>query len=75
MHHAVENLKARVRCPECRTHFRERILRIIRAERLVCPFCRNELQFHCIDHIREHEDPAAYVRRVERETDHPHFVC
>ncbi len=74
MHDAVENLKAKVRCPECRTHFRERIHRIILGERVSCPFCRNDLRFHCIDHIRPGEDAAAYVRRVERETDHPHFV-
>ncbi|MGA2125868.1 MAG: hypothetical protein ABSG76_06900 [Xanthobacteraceae bacterium] len=35
---------------------------------------RHRYENHCIDHIRAGEDAAAYVRRVERETDHPHFV-
>ena len=38
----VENMKARVRCPECRTTFHERVQRIIHGDRVVCPTCQEQ---------------------------------
>jgi hydrogenase maturation factor HypF (carbamoyltransferase family) len=71
--HEVANAKVRVRCGECRTTFHERLSRIIRAERVHCPTCRNEMRFRGIDHIHQHEDIAAYIRHVEARTNRPHF--
>ncbi len=69
----VENLRVRVRCPDCRTHFHERVHRVAAGERVVCPSCRNEMRFHGIGHIHEHESVEAYIHHVEEHTSRPHF--
>jgi len=71
--HEVENVRVRVRCPECRTTFHERISRLAHGDRVVCPTCRNELRFHGIGHIHDHESVADYIHHVEECTAHPHF--
>jgi hydrogenase maturation factor HypF (carbamoyltransferase family) len=69
----VENMKVRVRCPECRTTFHERIQRIVHGDRVVCPTCHEEMQFHGIGHIHEHDTVADQIHHVEEHTCHPHF--
>ena len=71
--HEVENLKVRVRCPECRTTFHERLNRVIHGDRVNCPTCHNEMHFHGIGHIHEHETVADFIHHVEERTSHPHF--
>jgi hydrogenase maturation factor HypF (carbamoyltransferase family) len=73
MHPHVEHLKARVRCPECRTHFHERVHRILHGDRVSCPSCHGELRFHHLPHWHEGEDETSYLRRVEERTAHPHY--
>lgn len=73
MHDPVDDLKARVRCPECRTTFRERIQRIVHGDRVRCPSCGNEMRFHGIGHHHAQEDIARYVHHVEERTCHPHY--
>jgi ribosomal protein S27E len=69
----VENMQVRVRCPECRTHFHERVHRVASGERVRCPSCGNEMRFHEIGHIHEHDSVEAYIHHVEERTCHPHF--
>lgn len=69
----IDNLKVRVRCPDCRTTFRERIQRVVHVDRVTCPCCHNEMRFHGIGHMHAHDDPARYVHHVEERTCHPHF--
>ena len=69
----VENARVRVRCPECRTTFHERLNRIIHGDRVTCPSCRNEMHFHGIGHIHEHDSVADYIHHVEQHTSRPHF--
>jgi hydrogenase maturation factor HypF (carbamoyltransferase family) len=69
----VENTKVRVRCPECRTTFRERLHRVVHGDSVVCPTCQNEMRFHGIGHIHEHDSVADYIHHVEERTSHPHF--
>lgn len=71
--HEVENHKVRVRCPECRRTFHERLHRVVHGDRVVCPTCYNELRFHGIGHIHEHDSVASYIAHVEERTSHPHF--
>jgi hydrogenase maturation factor HypF (carbamoyltransferase family) len=68
----VDNMKARVRCPECRNTFRARIHRLVFAEPVACPVCRTELKFRVSRHT-ENEDVQHYIRYVEERTHHPHF--
>jgi len=69
----VENLRVRVRCPECRRHFHERVHRVISGERVSCPSCHDDMHFHGIGHIHENESVEAFIHRVEERTNHPHF--
>lgn len=71
--HELENIRVRVRCPECRTIFHERINRLAHGDRVVCPTCHNEMRFHGIGHMHDHETVADYVHHVEERTAHPHF--
>jgi hydrogenase maturation factor HypF (carbamoyltransferase family) len=71
---AAENLKVRVRCPECRTTFRERAQRVVHSDRIVCPRCHHEMRFHGIDHHRPNEDIAHFIRHVEARTCHPRLM-
>jgi hydrogenase maturation factor HypF (carbamoyltransferase family) len=73
MHDPVDNIKVRVRCPECRTTFHERVGRIVHGDRVHCPCCRNDMSFGHIDHHHLHEDTASFIRHVESRTCHPHF--
>jgi hydrogenase maturation factor HypF (carbamoyltransferase family) len=68
----VENARVRVRCPECRTTFHERLNRVIHGDRVSCPTCHEEMHFHGIGHI--HDDSIeAYIHHVEEHTNRPHF--
>ena len=69
----VENARVRVRCPECRTTFHERLQRVIHGDRVSCPTCHEEMHFHGIGHISEHDSVAAYIHQVEEHTNRPHF--
>jgi len=69
----VENAKVRVRCPECRTSFHERLQRVIHGDRVACPTCHEEMYFHGIDHVREYDSLADYIHYVENHTWRPHF--
>ena len=71
--HDIENRKVRVRCPDCRTTFHERLNRVIHGDRVVCPSCRNEMRFHGIGQIHEHDSIDDYIHHVEEHTSHPHF--
>ncbi len=71
--HEIEHHKVRVRCGECRTTFHERLNRVIHGDRVVCPSCHNEMHFHGIGHIHDHDTVAAYIHHVEERTCHPHF--
>jgi transposase-like protein len=71
--HEIDNHRVRVRCPECRTTFHERLHRVMHS-RLVCPHCRNEMRFRGIGHIHEHDTVENYIRHVEQLTSHPHFL-
>jgi hypothetical protein len=73
MHDPVDDIKVRVRCPECRTTFRERIQRLVHGDRVRCPCCEEELRFHGIGHHHQHENIAAYIRHVESRTCRPHY--
>jgi len=68
MHDPVENLKVRVRCPECRDIFHERVHRVVHGDRVTCPCCHHEMHFHGIDHHHMHEDVAHFIRHVEART-------
>ena len=71
--HEVENRKVRVRCGDCRTIFHERLGRIMHGDRVRCPTCHEEMRFHGIGHIHEHESVEAFIHHVEQRTAHPHF--
>ena len=71
--HEVENHKVRVRCPECRITFHERLSRVIRGEPVACPTCHNAMRFHGLHRIHEHDSVASYIAYVEARTTHPHF--
>ncbi len=73
MHDPVENMKVRVRCPECRSIFRERVHRIVHGYLIFCPSCRHEMRFRGISHHHLHEDVAHFIRHVEERTCRPHF--
>jgi endogenous inhibitor of DNA gyrase (YacG/DUF329 family) len=75
VHPRVEHLKARVRCPECRTHFHERVHRIVRGDTVTCPSCQNDMRFRHMPHWHDGEDEMAYLHRVEGRTAHPHYHC
>lgn len=74
MHDAVDDIKVRVRCPDCRSVFHERIGRIVHGDRLTCPCCHEEMRFHGIGHHHVQDDAERYVRHVEERTCHPHFA-
>jgi hydrogenase maturation factor HypF (carbamoyltransferase family) len=69
----VENTKVRVRCPECRASFHERLQRVVHGDRVVCPSCHEEMHFSGIGHIHQYDSVAAYIHHVEEQTSHPHF--
>ena len=69
----VENAWVRVRCPECRTTFHERLNRVIHGDRVSCPTCHEEMHFHGIGHIHDHDSIEAYIHHVEEHTNRPHF--
>ena len=69
----LESAKVCVRCPDCRTTFHERLNRIIHGDRVRCPSCHMDMQFHGIGHIGEHQSVAEYIHHVEEHTCHPHF--
>ncbi len=71
--HEVESRKVRVRCPECRTTFHERLNRVAHGDRVRCPTCGNDMRFHNIGHIHENQSIEAYIHQVEERTAHPHF--
>ncbi|HTZ01172.1 MAG TPA: hypothetical protein VMC05_02480 [Xanthobacteraceae bacterium] len=71
--HEIEHHKVRVRCAECRVTFHERLNRVVHGDRVICPSCHNEMRFHGIGHIHEHDTVAAYIHHVEERTCHPHF--
>jgi hydrogenase maturation factor HypF (carbamoyltransferase family) len=73
LEHDVENMKVRVRCGDCRTTFHERLGRVIHGDRVVCPTCHEELRFHGIGHMHDHETIADFIHHVEERTAHPHF--
>jgi hydrogenase maturation factor HypF (carbamoyltransferase family) len=72
-HREVENTMVRVRCPECRRQFHERVQRLAAAERVRCPSCHHEMRFHDIGHIQANESVETYIHHVEERTCHPHF--
>ncbi|BBF94666.1 hypothetical protein [Blastochloris tepida] len=74
MHDPIDNLMVRVRCPECRNHFRARVHRLLFAARVACPLCHTEMFFHVSRH-GENEDVEHYIRYVEGRTRHPHFFA
>lgn len=69
----LENTQVRVRCPECRRTFHERLNRVIHGDRVTCRACGEEMHFHGIGHIHEHDSVADYIHHVEEHTCHPHF--
>ncbi len=71
--HEIENLKVRVRCPECRMTFHERLNRVVHGDNVRCPTCHNEMRFRHIGHIHDHDTIAAYIHHVEEHTCRPHF--
>jgi hypothetical protein len=73
LEHEVENARVRVRCPECRITFHERLNRVIHGDGVRCPTCHDELRFHGIGHIHDHDSVADYIHHVEEHTCHPHF--
>ena len=69
----VENMEVRVRCPECRMHFHARVHRVLHRDGITCPSCGNDMQFHGIGHIHEHDTVADYIHHIEQHTARPHF--
>ena len=69
----LESAKVRVRCPECRTTFHERLNRVIHGDRVSCPTCHEDMHFHGIGHIHDHDSIEAYIHHVEEHTNRPHF--
>jgi Zn-finger nucleic acid-binding protein len=74
MSDVAENLKVRVRCPECRTTFRERAHRVVHSDRIVCPRCDYVWRFRGVDHHHADEDVSSFIHHVEERTCHPHYV-
>lgn len=70
MYDPVDDMKVRVRCPECRFVFRERVRRIVHGDRVVCPRCQETMHFSGIDHHHANEDIARFIHRVEERTCH-----
>ena len=70
----VENIRVRIRCPECRTTFHERLNRVVHGDRVACPACHNDMRFHGIGHIHDYETVADYIHHVEERTSRPHFT-
>lgn len=70
----AENLKVRVRCPDCRITFHERLNRVVHGDRVRCPTCGNELRYNGVGHMRDGETIADYVHHVEEHTAHPHYT-
>lgn len=50
-------MRVRVRSPDCRTQFHERVHWVTAGKRVIRPFCHNE----------------TYIHRVEERTCHPHY--
>ena len=71
--HDVENLRVRIRCPECRTNFHERLHRVVHGDDVRCPTCHEEMRFHGIGHMHDHDTIADYIHHVEEHTCRPHF--
>jgi Zn finger protein HypA/HybF involved in hydrogenase expression len=71
--HELENARVRVRCPDCRRTFHERLQRVVHGDRVVCPSCHNDMYFHGIGQIHAHDSVDAYIHHVEERTCHPHF--
>ncbi len=69
----VENMQVRVRCPDCRITFHERLHRVVHGDAVTCPACREHLHFTGIGHIHDHDTVADYIHHVEERTAHPHF--
>jgi len=73
LEHDVENLRVRIRCPECRTNFHERLHRVVHGDDVRCPTCHEEMRFHGIGHMHDHDTIADYIHHVEEQTCRPHF--
>jgi len=73
LEHDVENLRVRIRCPECRTNFHERLHRVVHGDDVRCPTCHEEMRFHGIGHMHDHDTIADYIHHVEEHTCRPHF--
>jgi len=73
LEHDVENIRVRIRCPECRTNFHERLNRVIHGDDVRCPTCHEEMRFHGIGHMHDHDTIADYIHHVEEHTCRPHF--
>ena len=73
LEHDVENLRVRIRCPECRTNFHERLHRVVHGDDVRCPTCHEEMRFHGICHMHDHDTIADYIHHVEEHTCRPHF--
>lgn len=69
----IENVRIRIRCPDCRTTFHERLSRVVHGDRVRCPTCHEGLRFTGIGHMRDHETVADFIHHVEERTAHPHF--
>jgi len=69
----VANLRVRIRCPECRTNFHERLNRVIHGDDVRCPTCHETMSFSGIGHMHDHDTIADYVHHVEEHTCRPHF--
>ena len=73
LEHDVENVRVRIRCPECRTNFHERLHRVVHGDDVRCPTCHEEMRFHGIGHMHDHDTIADYIHHVEEHTCRPHF--
>ena len=72
MHDPFDDLRVRVRCPECRITYRVRVQRLLFAAPIKCPVCHTETSFFVARHGAA-EDARHYIRYVEGRTRHPHF--
>jgi len=73
LEHDVENVRVRIRCPECRTNFHERLHRVVHGDGVRCPTCHEDMRFPGIGHMHDHDTIADYVHHVEEHTCRPHF--
>ena len=71
--HEVLNHKVKVRCPECRVTFHERISRVIHGGTVACPICHNEMRFHGLHPMHANDSLEHYIHYIEEHTAHPHF--